>query len=88
MREHLGGEVHTLGIMSSGYLKPEDALQLLMIGPEYTQVAIKTQKAADNLRFIDSSPAAAPNQAARQAEQDAFQTQFGQALEQLLQNRR
>ena len=53
-----------------------------------TQIAIKTQKAADNLRFIDSSPASAPDQAARQAEQDAFQTQFGQTLEELLQNRR
>ena len=27
----------TLGILSSGYLRPEDALRLLMIGPEYTQ---------------------------------------------------
>ena len=35
----------TFGIISSGYLKAADALKLLMIGPEYTQVAIKTQKA-------------------------------------------
>ena len=42
----------TFGIITSGFLKPEEALRLLMIGPEYTQVAIKTQKAADQLMWI------------------------------------
>ena len=78
----------TLGIITSGLLTPAEALSLLSVGPRYTQIAIKTQKAADNLCFIASSPASAPDQAARQAEQDAYQAQFGQALEQLLQNRR
>ena len=44
----------TLGIISSGYLTSEEALRLLMIGPEYTQVAIKTEKALANLRWIRS----------------------------------
>lgn len=35
----------TLGIISSGYLKPDEALSILKIGPEYRQVAIKTEKA-------------------------------------------
>ena len=42
----------TFGIITSGFLKPEEALRLLMIGPEYTQIAIKTQKAADQLKWI------------------------------------
>ena len=44
----------TLGIMSSGFLKPEAAVRLLMIGPEYTQIVIKTEKALKQLRFIRS----------------------------------
>lgn len=44
----------TLGILTSGYLKPEEALRLLMIGPAYTQVAIKTDRAAAQLRWIRS----------------------------------
>ncbi|MBQ6722192.1 MAG: DUF3990 domain-containing protein [Clostridia bacterium] len=42
----------TFGIISSGFLKPEDALKLLLVGPEYTQVAIKTEKAASRLKWI------------------------------------
>ena len=42
----------TFGIISSGYLKPEDALSLLMIGPEYTQVVIKRKKARDQLTWL------------------------------------
>ena len=34
----------TLGIIGSGYLKDEDAMKLLMIGPEYTQAAVKTER--------------------------------------------
>ena len=42
----------TFGIISSGYLKPSEALQLLLIGPEYTQVVIKSEKAVSQLRWI------------------------------------
>jgi len=41
----------TFGIISSGYLKPDDALALLRIGPAYTQVAVKTEKAVAQLRW-------------------------------------
>ena len=44
----------TMGIITSGFLRMEDALKLLMIGPEYTQVAVKTEKAARQLRWIGS----------------------------------
>ena len=48
----------TLGIISSGFLQPEEALRLLKIGPEYTQVAVKSERAAacllKNVRRISS----------------------------------
>lgn len=74
----------TLGIMSSGYLKPEDALKLLMIGPEYTQVAIKTEKAAKQLRFIGSERIQRMDGEQRKAEQDAYQELFALKLEKIL----
>ncbi len=42
----------TLGVISSGHLKPEEALKLLSIGPVYTQLAIKTEKAVNQLKWI------------------------------------
>ena len=42
----------TLGILTSGLISDEDALKLLMIGPEYTQVAIKSEKAIRRLKWI------------------------------------
>jgi hypothetical protein len=74
----------TLGIMSSGYLKPEDALKLLMIGPEYTQVAIKTEKAANQLRFIGSERIERMDEEQRKTEQDAYQELFALELEKIL----
>ena len=61
----------TLGIMSSGFLKPEAAVRLLMIGPEYTQVVIKTEKALKQLRFIRSEKIERMDGEALQMEQEA-----------------
>ena len=33
----------TFGIITSGLLKDEQAMRLLMIGPEYTQIALRTE---------------------------------------------
>ncbi len=74
----------TLGIMSSGYLKPEDSLKLLMIGPEYTQVAVKTEKAAKQLRWIRSERIERMDAKQQNAEQDAYQEQFALELEAIL----
>jgi len=41
----------TLGIVTSGYLSQCEALELLMIGPEYLQIAVKTEKAAGQLTW-------------------------------------
>lgn len=70
----------TLGIIGSGFLKPEDAIKLLMIGPEYTQVAIKTEKAANQLRWIGSERIKRIAKDELKAVQDAFQEAFGAEL--------
>ena len=70
----------TLGIISSGFLEPEAALQLLMIGPEYTQVAIKTEKAAKQLRWIGAEKIKRMDEDALKAEQDDYQKLFGEEL--------
>ena len=44
----------TLGMITSGFLSQEEALQLLSIGPEYTQVALKTEKAAGHLTWLSA----------------------------------
>ena len=42
----------TLGMISSGFLDSKEALELLLIGPEYTQVAIKSDAANAKLRWL------------------------------------
>ena len=74
----------TLGIMSSGFLKPEAAVRLLMIGPEYTQVVIKTEKALKQLRFIRSEKIERMDGEALQMEQEAYQNAFAQEFEKIM----
>ncbi len=74
----------TYGIISSGFLKTEDAMKLLMIGPEYTQVAIKTEKAASRLRWIRSFHIDKMDAEARKEEQDAFSEAFAEITEEIL----
>ena len=45
----------TMGIMTSGFLTDEEALKLLCVGPNYSQIVLKSQKAADNLHFLASN---------------------------------
>ncbi len=68
----------TLGIISSGYLKPAEALRLLMIGPEYTQVAIKTGKAAAQLKWLGAERIERTDAQTRKAEQDAYQERLAE----------
>ena len=74
----------TLGIMSSGFLKPEAAVRLLMIGPEYTQVVIKTEKALKQLRFIRSEKIERMDGEALWIEQEAYQNAFAQEFEKIM----
>ncbi len=45
----------TFGIITSGLLPPEKAMKLLMIGPCYEQIVVKSQKAADQLMWRGGS---------------------------------
>lgn len=74
----------TFGIISSGFLKPEDALKLLLVGPEFTQVAIKTEKAASQLKWIQSDRITRLEPSRRKAEQDAYDASFARILQEIV----
>ncbi len=73
----------TLGIISSGYLKSEEALQLLMIGPEYTQIAVKSERAVAQLRWTGATRIEQPDSLTKKTEQKAYQTEFAKRLAEL-----
>ena len=77
----------TFGIISSGFLKPEEAMKLLMIGPEYTQVAVKTEKAVRQLRWIRSEKITRLDAQIRREEQDRYQLAFADVLQKILRER-
>ena len=72
----------TLGVISSGFLSSEDALKLLMIGPEYTQVAMKTEKAVKQLRWTGSEIISRPS--LNVGEQVAYQEAFAKTLAEIV----
>ena len=73
----------TYGIISSGYLKNEDAMKLLLIGPEFTQVAIKSEKAINQLRWLGSEKAVRINSQQRQKEKDEYAEQFLKVMKEI-----
>ena len=74
----------TFGILTSGFLGREDAIRLLQIGPEYEQVVIKTQKAADRLLWTDARKLTQEElgkyQSVMAAEEKAYQEKISLAL--------
>ena len=75
----------TFGIISSGFLKPEAALQLLQIGPEYTQIVIKTEKAAAQLTWISAEVITGVEQYRQslKKEQEEYQQLFANKMEEI-----
>ena len=75
----------TLGIMTSGFLSDEEALELLSVGPCFTQYALKTLKAAEKLRFLSSSKIS--NKEAEEGkklfktEEEQYLTEFAKVME-------
>ena len=74
----------TLGIISSGLLSPADAMKILMIGPEFTQAAIKTEKAASQLKWIRSEKITKLDEAYRRAEQAEYDAAFAEVLQEII----
>ena len=75
----------TLGIITSGFLSREQALALLMLGPEYRQIVLKTERAAGQLHWR-SARVLFPEEIARcremvAAEEAAYQTALAETLE-------
>ena len=70
----------TLGILTSGYLKKEVALEVLQIGEQYNQIAIKSKKAIDKLKFEEAKTFSKEEiekyQEFRKKEEEDFLTQF------------
>ena len=73
----------TLGIISSGFLKPSDAMKMLMIGPEYTQVALKTEKAVRQLRWLRAEKITKLDDEQRRAQQAAYDADFARVLNEI-----
>jgi len=78
----------TWGIITSGQLKREQALQLLMIGPCYEQTVIKSDKALEALSFIDAAALTSEEiweyRAVVRQEEELYQEQFAELLNKLL----
>lgn len=77
----------TFGIITSGFLKREDAMCLLLIGPEYEQVALKSDKAVKQLKWI-SSEVLLPETVAEYRklvaeEEKAYQELFAEEMERI-----
>ena len=75
----------TFGIITSGFLPREQALSLLMLGPAYEQIVLKTEKAASQLQWLSvripgSDEIAAFREEVRK-EEEAYQAQFAKLLE-------
>ena len=77
----------TLGIMTSNILNDEEAMKLMMVGETSDQIVLKTQKAADNLRFVSSQVLSkeiivrAKEQ--YEADNEKYQEEFARAMEEL-----
>jgi hypothetical protein len=74
----------TWGIISSGYLKPQEAMKLLMIGPKYTQVAIKTEKAVGQLKWLKAEVLEKPDNIILEKEKEEYGEAFGAALQEII----
>ncbi len=70
----------TMGIFSSGFLTAEEALRLLSVGPCFTQFALKTERAAAQLRWLEAEPIASPDAAHRRQEQERYWQALGEAM--------
>lgn len=79
---------NTFGILTSGMLDDAVAMELLQLGPAYTQVVLKTERAKAALRFLGATTldhdTLKANKAHMETEETAFQKQFAARLEMLL----
>ena len=79
---------NTFGILTSGMLDDAVAMALLQLGPAYTQVVLKTERAKAALRFLGAATlnhdTLAANKVRLAAEEAAFQALFSGTMQHLL----
>lgn len=77
----------TWGILTSGLISRETALEILTLGPEFKQIVLKTEKAANSLDFIDAKALSADEIASYREtvrrEEEIFQEAFALKAETL-----
>ncbi len=77
----------TFGIIGSGFLSDDEALGLLLIGPEYKQVVIKTEKALTNLCWdhaeVISKETIKKNQELMAKEEEEYQEIFAEEMKRI-----
>ncbi len=75
----------TFGIISSGFLSAGEATKLLMIGPEYTQIAIKSEKAVSQLKWLRADEANVDDaiRQARKADEEEYQRLFAEGMKEI-----
>ncbi len=74
----------TMGILTSGLIGPEKAMRLLMIGPVYEQVVIRTDRAVSQLTWISarklSSEEARKLETRLRNEEKSYQREFASEM--------
>lgn len=75
----------TYGIVTSGLITDDQALELLAIGPEFTQTVMKTETAASHLKWTDSYTLSSSDLAKARADykvlSEAFDAEFSAKLD-------
>ena len=78
----------SLGTTTSGFIKRDQALRLLMIGPVYEQTAIKSEKALQALRFVSATEITSEEIASYRDtvrdEEEKYQQQFVKLLGEMI----
>ncbi len=73
-----------MGVTTSGFLEREQALSLLLIGPLYTQVVIKSPKAVSHLKWLRAERLSVEEMASYRSlvntEEESFQALFAEKL--------
>lgn len=77
----------TLGIITSGFLSDEEAMKVLMVGPCFRQIVLKSERAASNLKFLSSQVLSGDDIAEARVkfaqDNELFQAEFATAMEEL-----
>jgi len=77
----------TLGIITSGFLRDEEAMKLLCIGPSFRQFTLKSPKAAAALKFVDSrildKKMIHENKLVFERQQELYAKEFARVMEEL-----